>query len=124
MKADHGVFYVAMDAGVIGGKELNFVLIKSDRPFTSCSHTYTSRSCCDSTGRDIIVRLNASETLHFTSSIGLYSDGGVYINIAIFILAVQTASIEYLSPCVCLSVCVCVCVCVSTITQKINDLGS
>ena len=65
MKADHGVFYVAMDAGVIGGKALNFVLMKSDRPFTSCSHTYTVSGSKDSTGRDIKVRLNASETLHF-----------------------------------------------------------
>ena len=85
MKAEQGVFYVAMDAGVLRGKALNFVLMKSNQPFTSCSHTYTSSY--DSTGRDIIMRLNESETLHFTSSTGLYSDGHVYTNIAIFNIA-------------------------------------
>ena len=87
MKAEQGVFYVAMDAGVIGGKALNFVLIKSDQPFTSCSHTYTVSSSADSTGRDIILRLNESETLHFATSTGLYSDSGIYTNIAIFNIA-------------------------------------
>ena len=85
MKAEQGVFYVAMDAGVLRGKALNFVLMKSNQPFTSSSHTYTSSY--DSTGRDIIMRLNESETLHFTSSTGLYSDGHVYTNIAIFNIA-------------------------------------
>ena len=87
MKAEQGVFYVAMDAGVIGGKALNFVLLKSDRPFASCSHTYTVSDWTDSTGRDIILRLNESETLHFTSSTGLFSNRAVYTNIAIFNIA-------------------------------------
>ena len=87
MKAEQGVFYVAMDAGVLGGKALNFVLMKSNQQFASCSHTYTVSSNRDSTGRDIIMRLNESETLHFTSSTGLYSDGNVYTNIAIFNIA-------------------------------------
>ena len=87
-KAEQGVFYVAMDAGVIGGKALNFVLQKSNKPFASCSHTYTVSYLTDSTGRDIILRLNESETLHFTSSTGLYSDSyGTYTNIAIFNIA-------------------------------------
>ena len=87
MKAEQGVFYVAMDAGVIYRKALNFVLMKSNQPFTSCSHTYTSSSCCDSTGKDIILTVNASETLHFTSSTGLYSDSYALTNIAIFNIA-------------------------------------
>ena len=87
MKAEQGVFYVAMDAGAIGGKALNFVLMKSNQPFTSCSHTYTVQYSTDSTGRDIIMRVNRSETLHFTSSTGLHSDGDIYINIAIFNIA-------------------------------------
>ena len=88
MKAEQGVFYVAMDAGAIGGKALNFVLMKSNQPFTSCSHTHTISINTDSTGRDIIMRLNESETLHFTSSTGLFSDiWGTYINIAIFNIA-------------------------------------
>ena len=87
MKAEQGVFYVAMTGGVIGGKALNFVLMKSNQPFTSCSHTHTVSFNTDSTGRDIILRLNESETLHFTSSTGLYSDGNVYTNIAIFNIA-------------------------------------
>ena len=92
MKAEQGVFYVAMDAGVIAGKALNFVLMKSNQPFTSCSHTYTVSSNADSTGRDIIMRLNESETLHFTSSTGLYVSSNVYTNIAIFNIA------ELMSP--------------------------
>ena len=84
MKAEQGVFYVAMDASVIRGRALNFVLMKSNQPFTSCSHTYTVSVLADSTGRDIIMRLNESETLHFTTSTGLYSDIHVYTNIAIF----------------------------------------
>ena len=91
MKAEQGVFYVAMDAGVLGGKALNFVLMKSNQPLTSCSHTYTSNNM-ESTGKDIILRLNKSETLHFTSSTGLYSDRNVYTNIAIFNIA------ELMSP--------------------------
>ena len=87
MKAEQGVFYVAMDAGVLGGKALNFVLMKSNQPFTSCSHTYTVQYTTDSTGRNIIMRLNESETLHFTSSTGLYSNIYVYTNIAIFNIA-------------------------------------
>ena len=88
MKAEQGVFYVAMDAGVIDGKALNFVLMKLNQPFTSCSHTYTVSYWGDSTGRDIILTMNESETLHFTSSTGLYSDiWGTYINIAIFNIA-------------------------------------
>ena len=87
MKAEQGVFYVAMDAGVLRGKSLNFVLMKSDQPFTSCSHTYTVSGNTDSTGRDIILRMNESETLHFASSTGLYSSLYVYTNIAIFNIA-------------------------------------
>ena len=87
MKAEQGVFYVAMDAGVLRDKALNFMLMKSNQPFTSCSHTYTGSYWTDSTGRDIIMRLNESETLHFTSSTGLYSDSWVYTNIAIFNIA-------------------------------------
>ena len=87
MKAEQGVFYVAMDAGVLNGKALNFVLMKSNQPFASCSHTYTRLYYTDSTGRDIILTMNESETLHFTSSTGLYSDGGVLTNIAIFNIA-------------------------------------
>ena len=87
MKAEQGVFYVAMDAGAIGGRAKNFVLNKSNQPFTSCSHTYTVSIDTDSTGRDIIMRLNESETLHFTSSTGLYSNNNAYTNIAIFNIA-------------------------------------
>ena len=92
MKAEQGVFYVAMNAGVIGGKALNFVLIKSDQPFASCSHTYTVQYITDSTGRDIILRMNESETLHFTTSTGLFSNNNAYTNIAIFNIA------ELMSP--------------------------
>ena len=87
MKAEQGVFYVAMDAGVLEDKALNFVLMKSNQPFTSCSHTYTVSSNFDATGKDIILRLNESESLHFTTSTGLISDGDVHINIAIFNIA-------------------------------------
>ena len=87
MKAEQGVFYVAMDAGVLQYKALNFVLMKSNQPFTSCSHTYTVSNGGDSTGRDIIMRLNESETLHFTSSTGLFSNSWVFTNIAIFNIA-------------------------------------
>ena len=82
MKAEQGVFYVAMDAATLPGNALNFVFIKSNQPFTSCSHTY--KSTYDSTGRDIILTVNDSETLHFTTSTGLYSDHALYTNIAIF----------------------------------------
>ena len=87
MKAEQGIFYVAMDAGVLSGKALNFVLQKSNEPFSSCSHTYTVSNIADSTGRDIILRLNKSQTLHFTTSTGLYSDSNTYTNIAIFNIA-------------------------------------
>ena len=87
MKAEQGVFYVAMDAGVMYGESLNFVLMKSNQTFASCSHTYRVSSVGDSTGRDIIFRVNESETLHFTSSTGLYSDSDAYTNIAIFNIA-------------------------------------
>ena len=85
MKAEQGVFYVAMDAGTLPSTALNFVLMKSNQPFTSCSHSYASTY--DSTGSDIILTVNESETLHFRSSTGLYSDSGIYINIAIFNIA-------------------------------------
>ena len=87
IKGEQGVFYVAMDAGVLIGKALNFVLMKSNQPFTSCSHTYTVQDDTASTGRDIIMRVNRSETLHFTSSTGLFSNSNVFINIAIFNIA-------------------------------------
>ena len=87
MKAEQGVFYVAMDVGVLNGKALNFVLQKSNKPLASCSHTYTVSSNTDSTGRDIILTVNESETLHFTSSTGLFSNSDVYTNIAIFNIA-------------------------------------
>ena len=91
MKAEQGVFYVAMDAGVLRDKALNFVLMKSNQPFASCSHTYTSNNM-ESTGKDIILRLKKSETLHFTSSTGLYSTSNFFTNIAIFNIA------ELMSP--------------------------
>ena len=87
MKAEQGVFYVAMDAGVMYGRRLNFVLQKSNKPLASCSHTYTVQYNADSTGRDIILKVNSSETLHFTSSTGLYSNNNAYTNIAIFNIA-------------------------------------
>ena len=86
MKAEQGVFYVAMGAGTLPGKALNFVLMKSNKPLTSCSHTYTSNNV-ESTGKDIILRLNKSETLHFTSSTGLCSASYALTNIAIFNIA-------------------------------------
>ena len=92
MKAEQGVFYVGMNAGVIGTKALNFVLMKSNLRFSSCSHTYIVSVWADSTSRDIILRLNESETLHFTSSTGLYSQNDVFTNIAIFNI------VELMSP--------------------------
>ena len=85
MKAEQGVLYVAMDAATLPGKALNFVLITSNQPFTSCSNTYTSTY--DSTGRDIILTVKELETLHFTTSTGLFSIGNVFTNIAIFNIA-------------------------------------
>ena len=88
MKAEQGIFYVAMNAGVLDGKALDFVLQKSDHPFASCSHTYTVTGDGDETSRDIILKLRLSDTLHFTSSTGLYSEEesgkGTYTNMAIF----------------------------------------
>ena len=84
MKAEQGVFYVAMDAGSLIQKRLNFVLQKAGKPFASCSTDYGTRFNPFSTGRDIILRVNKSETLHFTSSTGLFSNYGMYTNIAIF----------------------------------------
>ena len=89
MKAAQGVFYVAMDAAEREREKLNFVLKKSNLPFASCSPTHTTSYSVegDSTGRDVILRVNSSETLHFTSNTGLYSSLNVYINIAIFNIA-------------------------------------
>ena len=74
MKGTEGVFYVAMNGGVLDGEALDFVLQKADQPFASCSHTYTVASEGDATSRDIILKLKLSDTLHFTSNTGLYSE--------------------------------------------------
>ena len=84
MKAMQGVFYVAMDAGPISGRSLNFVLRRSDQPVASCSHTFVNSYNADSVGRDVILKVNLSDSLHFSSSTGLYSDRAVYNNMAIF----------------------------------------
>ena len=77
-----GLFYVAMNAGVRSGYALNFVLQKSNQEFASCSHSYTSSF--DMTGRDVIQRLDLSETIHFSTSTGLHSDSLVHNDISIF----------------------------------------
>ena len=82
MKAMSGVFYVAMNAGAYPGYALNFVLQKSNQPFTSCSHSYASNY--DTTGRDLIQKVKLSETLHFYSGTRLYSSSNVYTDISIF----------------------------------------
>ena len=84
MKAMQGVFYVAMDAGPISGRSLNFVLRRSNQHVASCSHTFVNSWNADSVGRDVILKVNLSDSLHFSSSTGLYSDSAVYNNMAIF----------------------------------------
>ena len=88
--------------------------VNFDRDFSFTTHI---KEICVKAGKQINVLGRLAHLLNTES------------RMCIFILAVQTASIEYLSPLsVCLSVCLCVCLsvclCVSTITQKINGLGS
>ena len=68
MKAVQGLFYVAMATTSFYQKPLNFILQKSGQPFASCSDTYIMEAITDESGRDVILKVSSSETLHFSSS--------------------------------------------------------
>ena len=87
MKKTEGIFYVGMDVGVLYKKPLDFVLQKSNQPFASCGHTYNSQLLDDTTGRDIVLRVNSMETLHFSSSTGISGNLFGKSNIGIFNIA-------------------------------------
>ena len=71
MKAVQGIFYVAMATTAYYQQPLDFILQKSGQPFASCSDTYIMEAVTDASGRDIILKVSSSETLHFSSSTGL-----------------------------------------------------
>ena len=71
MKAEQGIFYVAMATTAYYQQPLDFILQKSRQPFASCSDTYIMEAVTDTSGRDVILKLSLSETLHFSSSTGL-----------------------------------------------------
>ena len=90
----HGVFYVAMDAGLLADTALDFVLHKSEEPFARCIHNYSVRfTNGDTTARDIILSVNSDDTLHFSTNTGLYSSSWMgSVNIAIFNIAEHLSS--------------------------------
>ena len=83
MSKKDGIFFVTIGGANIHQKSLNFVLVKSDKPFASSSHSYTSNTP-ETTNRDIVLRLKRSDTLHFSSTTGLFSSIPRLFNIAIF----------------------------------------
>ena len=85
MKGKYGILYVAMNAASKHRQALNFVLHKSEKPFASCSHSYEFNRA-EMSGRDIILKMDPSETLYFTSSTGLYSDKK-FVQIGLFNIA-------------------------------------
>ena len=87
MTETSGIFYVALNAVNINNKPLDFVLQKSNQPFASCGHTFTISSNLFSTGRDLILSLGPSETLHCTSSTGYFTNTLGYVSIGIFNIA-------------------------------------
>ena len=83
MTKNDGVFFVATGAANFNQKMLNFVLMKSDKPFASSSRNYTSVTT-ETTSRDIVMRLKRLDTLHFSSTTGLAGAMERFISIGIF----------------------------------------
>ena len=66
---------------------VDFVLQKSNMPFASCNQLDSSLMKLDPVGRDVILNVKSSETLHFSSNTGFSSNPIGYTNIAIFNIA-------------------------------------
>ena len=84
MTESQGIFFVAMAAGSSYKKPLDFLLQKSNHPFASCGDSHIAIAYYEVTGRDIILKLNSAETLHFSSSSGYASHFQIQTSIGIF----------------------------------------
>ena len=87
MKETKAILYVALNAVNTQNQPLDFVLQKSSQPFASCGHTYKMPYNRFSTGRDLILSLGPSETLHCTSSTGYFTYKLGLVTIGIFNIA-------------------------------------
>ena len=92
MTASQGIFYVAMAAGSYFQKPLDFLLQKSNHPFASCSDSHIASAHYEVMGRDIILKLNSAETLHYSSSSGYFSNWQLQTSIGIFSIPGQIMS--------------------------------
>ena len=87
MEKGKGIFYVALVSAANPSSAVDFVLQKSNMPFASCNQLDSSLMKLDPVGRDVILNVKSSETLHFSSNTGFSSNPIGYTNIAIFNIA-------------------------------------
>ena len=85
LTATLGIYYVTLGAGSNFNTAIDYKLMKSDSPFVSCNRDFGVSSSADTVARDIMFELKTGETLHMSSSTGVWS--GDYSSLGIFSLS-------------------------------------
>ena len=84
MASTRGLYYVAMAGSTAASRLLDFKLVRSGSPFASCGRLYTYTAHGETTAKDLLVELKSSDTLHMSTTTGIYS--GDYSSLGIFSL--------------------------------------
>ena len=83
LASTHGIYYVGLAAGPFSGSSnIDYTLVKAGSPFASCKREFSNGVIAETTARDIMLELKSAETLHMSTSTGVYP--GEYSSLATF----------------------------------------
>ena len=79
MPAMEGIFYIVINSAVVpASTSMDFKLVKNNSPFTHCGTTWSPENDRYTQNKDIVSRLEVGDTLHASTSTGVYSDWHFY----------------------------------------------
>ena len=89
MPAIEGIFIIINSGSNRSYTSTDFRLIKNDSPFTHCSSPWTPVGDIYTQNKDLVTRLELGDTLHASTSTGVFSD--LYLYPAIGVLSLSEA---------------------------------
>ena len=95
LTSTHGIYYVGLAAGAISGaisgsRNIDYTLVKSGSPFANCKREFSNSWVQETTARDIMLELKSAETLHMSTTTGVYTRE--YSSLAIFSISAAMTS--------------------------------
>ena len=83
LASTHGIYYVGLAAGPYSSSHsLNYTLVKAGSPFASCKREFSNGWSAETTARDVLLELKSGDTLHMSTTTGVYPVE--YSSLAIF----------------------------------------